>query len=200
MDSVQNYESRNESVPRFNFKNTGLRRLFNEARKRYKLSGIELYVFKNIAQFKNDYCRAIYVPEYQSIVMRSYKLYPSNIRYMLHEMCHALQHKEGRLYISTHNSKRSYSLEIEAEVFARVEYRKWYEKDYGQIQSNWNLASYSSYFGEHRFSRKKPTMSPNSLYEFVDGLRGKYKKPIIKKLDRTNIQTDWEEALCKINL
>ena len=182
------------------YKLTGMRKLFYELRDIYGLMGTEI-IFPTFAvpEFvKYDNCRALFVPKYNVIVLRDRRIYPRNIRFVLHEMCHALQFQEGRLLIPRNHTRRAYALELEAEIFSQIEYRRLLESTFGKgIRHEWDMSSY-----EHYFQNKKEemdTMEPQEVYQFVKSLDGATKRPILRRLDRRYPnKKDWEQLLCQV--
>jgi hypothetical protein len=152
-----------------------------------------------LTYFDNPGCIGIYIWQYDWLVMRNGHLGPETLKCMLHEVCHAIQHREGRLKVPEHNYRRKYALEIEAEVFARTEYRHRYEEEFGSL-SEWDLADFESY---KRFFKKQEmgtcsTMTAEQLYGFVKGLKGATKKPIVQRVKRNSKVEDWQYSLARI--
>lgn len=158
--------------------------------------------------FRNDYCYGLYFRNYDCVIMRNGHISADMLRCMLHELCHAIQEKEGRyLPPSARDPRALYALELEADVFARLEYRKLYERRYGPL-GEWDLAEYSFYkrtlynsHGDANDGGVAFTMSANELYSFVKCLKGSVKKPIVRVVRRAKNQGeayDWELQLRRI--
>jgi hypothetical protein len=75
------------------------------------------------------------------IILKNNKICSARLYSLLHEVCHALQYKEGRMH--TMNYDKLYLLELEAEDFATKKYKERYSH-YGPCPQT-NLASRQAY-------------------------------------------------------
>jgi hypothetical protein len=183
---------------------TLLREKFVTLRKRYNLKGLDYFAFKprKVPFFANPSCRALYLDDYDCIVVRNGNFSPHCLKSMLHEMCHAIQNREGRLAVPKNHFTKLYALEIEAEVFARVEYRRLYQEQYGSLDEEWDLADFVAYreFFKNQSveSHRLTPMSPDEMYDFVKQLKGSHKRPILKRLRRKQGGSEWEKKLARV--
>lgn len=183
---------------------TQLKEEFVFLRDRYGLSGLRYFAFKpfRVPYFSNPGCRALYLDDYDCIVVRNGNFTVENLKLMLHEMCHAIQSREGRLAVPKTHLSKLYALEIEAEVFARVEYDSLYRSKYGALDHDWDLAHLEAYREFYRNvavkSCKRKPMTPDEIYAFVMSLKGQHKKPILKRLRPSGGKSEWERRLSKV--
>lgn len=181
-----------------------LRDEFVELRNRYKLKGLRYFALKpkRVPFFSNPGCRALYLDDFDCVVVRNGNFSKESLKSMLHEMCHAIQNREGRLAVPKTHFTRLYALEIEAEVFARVEYRTLYAKKFGSLTHDWDLADFDAYREFFKYqdvkSHEIQPMTPNEMCSFVTHLKGSFKKPILKRLNRCGQQSEWERQLSRV--
>lgn len=172
---------------------------FKKLKKYYKLNDLELYVIPDCKYFQKNGISAGYLHGYNIIIMKSYLSNERNLQFLLHEICHALQEKENRLDIPRNHTRRKYALELEAEIFAIIEYRKLY----GETKREWDLADYNTYYKCYlklKENENPETMTEEEIYNFVKNLEGESKKHIIKRLDKKNKKSLLEFSLSKICL
>lgn len=177
---------------------------FNFLQQRYNLPDVECFSFHDARQsvklFRdNPNCKGLFLHQTNSILMRDRRVYQLNLQVLLHEIGHAIQHREGRLTVPKHHKKKQYALELEAEIFALTEYRKLYGDDFGKMNLNWHLGSYDMYFEGKPDTNYLDRLK--SIYSFVRNLRGKEKKPILKMLNRREDEcVHWEYLLKKVEV
>ncbi len=174
---------------------TRLRQEFAQLQKRYNLKTLNYFAFKPRTVprfFQNNTTAGLYLRDYNCIIMRNGHCSKHSIKTMLHEMCHAIQCKEGR-FVPDHHHRRNYALELEAEMFAHTEYKKYYANVFGAIEY-WNLAEYSFYksvrTGRLSCDAEADTMSANEITNFIKSLKNKDKKNIIN-IAKNNSNQCW---------
>jgi hypothetical protein len=158
---------------------------------------LELAILPKSDFFKNSHNAAGYVNNYGLILMKTNLANERNLQFLLHEICHAIQDYEGRLSIPRNQTKRRYALELEAELFSIIEYRKFY----GETKRKWDLANYKTYYLSYlnkEIGSECDSMEEYEIYDFVKNLDGKTKRPIIKVIDKKNKKTLLEYFLSKI--
>jgi Zn-dependent peptidase ImmA (M78 family) len=106
--------------------------LFKELQERYGLSRIKLIIDKDFCDRKE--CGGIYSTLRKDIHLCHSDLTPFNVATLLHEVCHAIQDKEGRLpRRSTLTSEQIWELEKEAYLFAQSQLETTYSQFKGRI-------------------------------------------------------------------
>jgi hypothetical protein len=177
---------------------------FDFLKQRYGLDDLALFVQRDSPFLPHPSCDAVYLAAGDLILLRRSSVNKYNLKYLLHEMCHAIQHKENRLKVPRNYYHRYYAREIEAELFAIVEYNKLYADTHGYLDKNfWELASYNDYkrFASNDFCEGTfDLMTPEEVYMFVKRLKGKDKKDILKRLNRKIRRTRVEMHLSRICL
>jgi len=117
---------------------------FKQLRKRYNLKNLKLYFDPFILnRLKSEAILNFIMWE---ICLKDKQICRRRLLSLLHEMCHAIQFKRNRMTMNNRHTKKLYSLEIEAEIFAIKEYEKLYAKKFGScLNDKWTLATYQDY-------------------------------------------------------
>lgn len=83
---------------------------------------------------------------FHTIYLRDRRLCRKRLLSLLHEICHAIQHKEGRYTDNKFDTEALYAQDVEAECFAIDQYEEIYACRFGTCQfEHWELASYEKY-------------------------------------------------------
>lgn len=115
---------------------------YKKLQKRF-LIPTELKFDKNRLDEKN--VEALFLPAMNEIVLKDRRRCRRRFFSVLHEICHAVQLREGRFLIKGCLRKR-YEQEVEAEMFAIEWYERLYAKKYGScLKEKWSLAPYNEY-------------------------------------------------------
>lgn len=154
-----------------------LEKEFNKLKKRYKLK-TKLTFNKNI--FKNTNAVGFYCYANDIIYLPDRRFSRNKLLVLLHECCHAIQNKEGRLKKPKNHTRKKYIDEIEAEVFSIKEYVSLYDEN---LRTAWSLLTYDCYrfsWMSPKYKNPKPIASFAKTKEFCERLT-KAEKLHIKK-------------------
>lgn len=117
---------------------------FKSLQKRY---GVQAYKLNFDKQYLNKIeAEAAFHFLWKTIILKDRRMCRRRLISLLHEICHAIQHKEGRFIFDKTRTRALYEQEVEAELFAIDEYEKIFACRYGTCKhQKWDLAPYEVY-------------------------------------------------------